>query len=133
MHAYIRTFKSNSDHVPYESVAVVINVVQVEQQCVGWRQRYRTTNTRCRRVNFNVNICANEYDVPDSRCSCNFNLIIGRCCDGICGIVDIGSYVTSRSSRLVINTGHQSCSTTRHSSYRPGTAESCNCSHCING
>ena len=39
--------------------------------------------------------------------------------------MDIGSYVTSRSSRLVINTGHQSCSSTRHSSYIPGTAESC--------
>ena len=52
---------------------------------------------------------------------------------GKCGIVDIVSYVTSRSSRLVINTGHQSCSSTRHSSYRPGTAESCTCSCCIHG
>ena len=67
MHAYIRSFKSNSDHVPYESVAVVINVVQVEQQCVGRRQRYRTTNTRCRRVNSNVNIVlmSMTYPIPD--------------------------------------------------------------------
>ena len=71
-----------SDHVPNESVAVVINVVQVEQQCVGRRQRYRITNTRCRCVNSNVNI---KYDVPNSRCSCIFNLIIGRCCDSIHG------------------------------------------------